>query len=439
MSNNPFSDRLVMIISLLIAFGAPTAGGIAFSVTQDPRQAIGVAVLYGLAVLIFGFVTKIWQKVEDPWAESVANWLNHKMQYLFLGPYRERYLQHLIDRHRAFDVKGLTTQGIYNLELEQVFVELSMAPQPAHQVSTDPIGETSGWSRSRRIIWDYLHSKQMTAQNFVIIGPPGSGKTTLLKHMTLTLVAGRRHRQSNLLRRHQLPILLFLRDSAEIIKARYGFSLTEVVQDSLTKWGMQAAPGWFESQLAKGRCLVMLDGLDEVADLETRRKVVEWVEQQMITHARNRFIITSRPFGYRSTPLSGVTVLEVRPFTNEQIQRFVHNWYLANEIMSAQRDDRGVHMSAQEGAKDLLQRLRNAPALSALSVNPLLLTMIATVHRYRSSLPGRRVELYAEILRGFFGQTPASTRFSFGSNPRSKATGVATTSLSYDVPATPRD
>ena len=37
-------------------------------------------------------------------------------------------------------------------------------------------------------------------------------------------------------------------------------------------------------------------------------------------------------------------------------------------------------------------------------MNPLLLTLIATVHRYRSQLPGRRVELYAEICDVFLGK-----------------------------------
>jgi predicted NACHT family NTPase len=56
------------------------------------------------------------------------------------------------------------------------------------------------------------------------------------------------------------------------------------------------------------------------------------------------------------------------------------------------------------GAVDLLERLHSSSELSDLAVNPLLLTMIATVHRYRSSLPGRRVELYAEICEVFLGK-----------------------------------
>ncbi len=82
----------------------------------------------------------------------------------------------------------------------------------------------------------------------------------------------------------------------------------------------------------------------------------------------------------------------------------MRNWYLANEIMSAQKEDEGVHIAAREGAADLLNRLRNTPALTELAVNPLVLTMITTVHRYRSSLPGRRAELYSEVCDVFLGK-----------------------------------
>lgn len=95
----------------------------------------------------------------------------------------------------------------------------------------------------------------------------------------------------------------------------------------------------------------MLDGLDEVADSAQRQAVVTWVEKQMGIHNENRFILTSRPHGYQDNPLSGVTVLTVRPFTPAQVQRFINNWYWANEVMSQQKEDEGVKMAAQEGVE----------------------------------------------------------------------------------------
>ena len=58
---------------------------------------------------------------------------------------------------------------------------------------------------------------------------------------------------------------------------------------------------------------------------------------------------------------------------------------------------RAVRIQASESAAGLLKLLRDNPALYDLTVNPLLLTMIATVHRYRGALPGSRADLYGEI------------------------------------------
>jgi energy-coupling factor transporter ATP-binding protein EcfA2 len=403
-NNSPSPGRLPVLISFLLAVGVIPAAAWAFTYerTQNPWQALGLALLFAVVNLILGFVFRVWQKLESRWVDRIVEWMDTELQAIFSG-YHKRYLEHLVYRHRAFDVKGLTTQGIYTLELERIFVELTVAPQALQHVSVDPIRKVPESLREgRHIIWDYLQSEQMAGQNLAIIGPPGSGKTTLLQHMTLTLAADKKRRwQANA--PDKLPILLFLRNHAQDIQAKPNLSLVQAVQNSLTKWDMQAPSGWFETHLKKGHCLVMLDGLDEVADAEAREQVVKWVEQQMVVYAKNRFVITSRPHGYRTSPLRGVTVLAVRPFSHDQVRRFIHNWYLANEVMSAQKDDLGVRMDAREGAEDLLRRIRSSGALSDMAVNPLLVTMISTVHRYRSALPERRVELYDEICDAFLG------------------------------------
>jgi predicted NACHT family NTPase len=96
-------------------------------------------------------------------------------------------------------------------------------------------------------------------------------------------------------------------------------------------------------------------------------------------------------------PLTRAHVLEVMPFNFNQTTQFVHNWYLANKIISYGKNDPGVRQDAHLQATDLLTRMRAMPSFSALAVNPLLLTMVTMVHNYRGALPGRRVELYHEI------------------------------------------
>jgi predicted NACHT family NTPase len=112
------------------------------------------------------------------------------------------------------------------------------------------------------------------------------------------------------------------------------------------------------------------------------------------------FILTSRPVGYQTARLQqDVTVLEVQPFSLKQMEQFIRSWYLETEVKSQPgQDDAGVRGDAKEKADDLIKRInKDSKPLRDMAVNPLLLTMIATVHRRGSALPGKRVELYKEI------------------------------------------
>ncbi len=308
-------------------------------------------------------------------------------------------------------MKGITTQGVYTLGLEDVFVELRIDPKAPHVASADPLRVPDYSSQTLAklpsgsdTIWEYLAAPRLRDQHFVVLGPPGSGKTTLLKHLGLTLVDRKRARTAKRLR-GKLPALLFLREHSKTIIDNAEYTLANAIRQSANRWGYLMPMGWIEHRLAHGQCLILLDGLDEVADATERQQTVSWVERQMRNHSNNRFVLTSRPFGYRENPLAcSVAILEVQPLTFQQTTQFVMNWYLANEIKSAVRDYPGVRMKAKQGADDLLQRLRETPDLFDLVGNPLLLTMIATVHRYRGTLPGARVELYKEICEVFLGK-----------------------------------
>lgn len=334
--------------------------------------------------------------------------------------HRRQYAEYLKYHHRNFDVKGLTTQGVYTLELAQVFVELALDRQTAEAASADPIRPMGApLQEGRHAVWSYLNSKQMIGRTLVFLGPPGSGKTTLLKHLAITLAPAKSDLKITQ-GYNRLPILLFLRNYTDEILKNPRFTIVHALQSVLQKWEIDVPAEWFIDQLRRGQCLIMLDGLDEVADFQSRQLVVTWVERQIAAFAKNQFVVTSRPFGYRSNPLRKTLELEVMPFSINQVENFVNRWYLANEIMAAQRDDPGVQMEARNGAEDLLMRLRRAHVLLDMAVNPLLLTMIATVHRYRSSLPGRRVELYAEICEVFLGKRQQARGMVFDLTPAQK-------------------
>ncbi len=375
--------------------------------TQNLWLIIGLFLAYEVLVFFIGIISGAANILSGRWAQRIADFVDLKSQKLF-SPFYKQYIEYIVYKHRDFDVKGLSTQGIYALEMEKVFVELSMVPQTIDKAgkSLVPSIET-GLNGDSRSIWDFLKSD--TCLHLAIIGSPGSGKTTLLKHLALAVVQ-REKLERQVKTTVKLPVILYLRDYVQIIKEKSDYELTQAICDQLIKNKVPISPDWFNVRLKKGKVLIMLDGFDEVANPEDLKKVGEWVEHQIEIWGKykNRFIITSRPHGYQTNPLSHINLLEVRPFNNQQINRFIDNWYLANEIMSHHKDDPGVRMLATQGADDLRKRLQSASNLLELAVNPLLLTMITTVHRYRSSLPGRRVELYQEICEVFLGKRQLS-------------------------------
>ncbi|MEU9841777.1 NACHT domain-containing protein [Actinomadura sp. NPDC048032] len=286
---------------------------------------------------------------------------------------------------------GLVTQAEYVLRTRQVYVDVMLRPRPVTEAVADTgIGSVSSPEAGRRAS---LASFLAPGRVLAVLGAAGSGKTTLVRHTALEIVE---RRWPSWRRRRRLPVLLYLRDHGRAIAAGGPEGLARIAVTAPWLGGAVSAE-WLEKQLTRGRCVVLLDGLDEVADSEDRSRVVQWVEDQISRYPANAFAVTSRPLGYDGNRLSRADVLQVQRFTGRQIRAFLHSWYRAIEHRSREGDPKEIDRLAAQAADDLFRRISNGPALFDLASNPLLLTMIANVHRYRGSLPGSRVALYEEV------------------------------------------
>lgn len=340
--------RLVTTSAAVV--GGPVIGSFALSnwAKKRPVMAALCLVLYESAVFFFvQVIGELWKRLKDRWLDDIAGWINDRVLEV-VSRYRSKYLEHVRYECRDFDVKGLSTQGTYTLELQRVFVELSVDATPVHETSQNPIPKLPlHLQEGRHDIWEYL----AVGRNLALIGAPGSGKTTLLRHIALVLASGAGRPQSASV--HRLPVLLFLRNHAKEIAAGADLTLANIIESSdvVREMPERAPDAWFERQLSKGRCLVLLDGLDEVADTDTRTHLVRWLESQMKAYGKNLFIVTSRPHGYHNNPLNAVHTLVVRPFSPKQVHRFISNWYLANEIVSHNYVDLGVSKAAEKGTQ----------------------------------------------------------------------------------------
>ncbi|GAA0947145.1 NACHT domain-containing protein [Actinocorallia libanotica] len=338
-------------------------------------------------------------------AEGVNQWLQHRGEGE-PGPgdgreSRRGYLRRVRSSVGHMETIGLVTQAEFVLRTRQVYVDVMLRPRTVSDAAVDPgVGprRRGGPVAGRRApLGSFLDEGCVLA----VLGAAGSGKTTLARYTALEMAARRPPPwRRDFWRRRRIPVLLYLRDHAETILGEPPRSLAQVAAEARWLGGVVAA-GWLERRLAAGRCVVLLDGLDEVADTADRARVVRWVETQIGRYPGNSFVVTSRPAGYDANRLPGADVLQVQRFTSGQIHDFLHSWYRAIERRarrSGRHDDPGeIDRIAAAAADDLFHRISGSPALYDLAANPLLLTMIANVHRYRSGLPGSRVALYEEM------------------------------------------
>lgn len=346
------------------------------------KYGVITAIVGAVVALIFGVLLR-------PAAESLVQMLVQKFRD-WRSEFESRYLRMLVEEHRVLGIRGVKTKGPARPELEQVYVSLKALPRGADLTKAEQIDITNALCRHRRM---------------AIIGEAGSGKTTLLSYLALTF-ARRLHYERLGFKEELLPVLVPLRNIVRVLTGGESESigLANYLEEYYQRLDLAPPEDFFEKRLRDGKCLVLFDGLDEVADEVERLRVAEWVDQQVAVYPDNRYILTSRIAGYEKAELANdFSVLEVQAFLEEDVRRFCENWCLAVQTEVQGQDNETVRRKARVDAQDLIAAIEGNSAIQKLAVNPLLLSIIALVHHYRAALPSRRVELYSECMDVLLG------------------------------------
>lgn len=367
----------------------------------------------------------------------------------------KQYLTHVIEANRRLQLQGIrSSSGLVSIELEEIYVTLTATKKRTVKEEKQWIEEIGRLApgeaqRLERAMSDRPHETVQHVKvkvqealrdhiRLVILGDPGCGKTTLLRYLALTFARNVRGEvdlveapqvgnclvddslvesrlveiplvQSRLqLEESRLPILLPLRDFAVYLQKKQeaaGIDGPKLLLDFLNAYfenqDIHLPERFFADRLARGECLVLLDGVDEVADLPTRHRVARIVEKFTIAYPGNRYVVTSRLMGYTDAARLGenYAVTTVRDFTWEDITRFVTSWNRAIEVALAKGAETDhARQQARLQTESLLEAIENNERVRELAVNPLMLTVIALVQRYRAQLPERRAELYEEAI-----------------------------------------
>jgi len=250
-------------------------------------------------------------------------------------------------------------------------------------------------------------------RQMVLLGDPGSGKSTFANYLALCLAGARLERSGKTsalpgdewlahlkpawIHGPLLPLQVTLRHFARSNWCNgTAAGLWNFVEDTLAAQGLASFSPYLRRQLLDGGVMVLLDGLDEVADPEERKAVRNTVTDFAATygHPTNRYLVTCRGYAYQDprSQLERFAAHTLAPFNQKQIDEFIGCWY--KEVCR-------LGWKNEIEAEDLTHRLQAAtrrPDLAPLARSPLQLTMMASLHFSWGRLPEDRAKLYQQMV-----------------------------------------
>ena len=250
-------------------------------------------------------------------------------------------------------------------------------------------------------------------KRLVITGGPGYGKTTVLLHIAWVLAKAIRERsplaQQRLGLDTPLPLPIFVplaayakwrteRPSAPKAETRLVDFLTQYLIGRQAEFGLPN--DFFIKLLQDGhQVMLLLDGLDEVADEKLRLTVAQAIEDLVMTREQVlRAIVTCRTAAYkgRTALHHGFRELTVSALDEARVAQLVKQMY-----GSIYPHDRNLAEARAHNLIDGIVRLeaerqRLDPNSELLVTTPLMVRLLLIVHYNQRRMPEQRAELFAK-------------------------------------------
>ncbi len=292
-----------------------------------------------------------------------------------------------------------------NLDRLELFgVDLTRAsrsqPLSVAYVSLDVGGSTESPRREGRVPFDHASEEDdesavqsveavlAGSSRLVITGPAGGGKTTLVRWIAVR-AASRDFKPPMDSWNPLLPFLVRLRqfDNSPFPRPE---DFPSLVAPSISG---TTPRGWVHGILSSGKAVVMVDGVDEVAE-NRREEVRRWLKEIVETFPECRFVVTSRPHavGRHWLEKERFRDADLQPMDAAGIEAFVEHWHMA-AAEEVQRQEEAASLGRL--ANNLKRALSGNPAVRRLATNPLLCGVICALHRdTNEQLPADRLDLY---------------------------------------------
>ncbi len=320
------------------------------------------------------------------------------------------WLERLIDDTGHIQISGIgsgvgPTKSAHRYPIEQLYTTLTS------RTGAEAKGENESTIQGARVTLAELLSRH----NLVLIeGQPGAGKTTFL-HLVASMLA------RDILRRHcpdgpswrekylgsdgrkkpRVPLFLKLSGLTSILEKNTNgddrWRLLDLLEASAgAETGNAVRRTHWENLLERGEAILLLDGLDEVADEGLRERVFAIFDDALRNWGECPVVVTSRPFGVGAVRDMDFHHAVIDPFGKTEIEEFIKRWIAAIYDRPV-----GRHPDGASGEKStlIIDAVTNRPAIRRLAANPVMLTCLCVVHWNEGDLPEGRARVYQAVIR----------------------------------------
>ena len=324
------------------------------------------------------------------------------------------YRKQVVEAYRFLRFSGFEQSDLFldAVPLESIFVRLRLTIEQVRREPERPDEAThtsnKGYLRERVVVTqEPITLAQALRKPLLVVGEPGAGKSTLLRWLAVTFAKGTQRDPERIgpgAAKDCLPVLIELgRLPTEYLQGEGGKTPNwkDLLPTLLTAQERfaETPPALIHQALVAGRCLLLFDGLDEVANRQARVRLASSLAELPRLYPGSGMIIGSRTAGLRETEgilRPAFQRCEIQRFTPEDVQRFFCFWYALDQHLSSEQQ--------QQHAEALYKQVQAVPSTIRLAVTPLLATILLLIWREDAKLPERRVDLYGRCCRVLLGQ-----------------------------------
>lgn len=281
--------------------------------------------------------------------------------------FEKQYRETIIGRYSKVELmgSGISERNVRKYNISSAYVELNCFNKEGDREVVIELAEVFN---NENNIW--------------IGGEAGSGKTTFLRWVAICSAKNDYERILNI--RGTIPIVIELRRVKN-----WPLNLQVMVNEFSESFGVSCPNGWLADILKNNRALILIDGLDEIAE-NRRENTYEFIENLIEKYPKIKTLVTARN-SVKNQLNCYSKRYEIIPMKIENIKRFIFYWHRSVLHSDAIVED-GEIRSLQN---NLISKITSSSPLKLLARNPLLCAMICALHYVNNQhLPENKMDLY---------------------------------------------